>query len=278
MAEFDDIEYEGIGEGRLIAMGSERCFRDHSPGDTVISLGNDERAISYTRSIPSFQQSTDHRLQSEHPTQQSQTHEPYIDISFAGIPDTATSLDQHALAVMNSTFLASGDAMSPFQRYLSEPETHEQLAIGIGLDVPGNLSTPNPYVRIHTANRQDILAASLHQYITDWQPATPDGRQEELRDEPLFSSKSSPGLAPSEDPHNSSSSELGEMLNILGSPEWESKTPEDQVDHVRKVSMLKRRVKSQINPRQAKAPRLRKRDHTHTRKTQQPSSETGSNT
>lgn len=40
MAEFDDIEYEGIGEDRHIVVGSERCFRDYSPGDTIISLSD----------------------------------------------------------------------------------------------------------------------------------------------------------------------------------------------------------------------------------------------
>lgn len=45
VAEFDDIEYEGIGGDSHIDVRSERCFRDHSPGDTVISLSDDGQAL-----------------------------------------------------------------------------------------------------------------------------------------------------------------------------------------------------------------------------------------
>ena len=41
----DDIDYEGIGEDRSIRVGSDRCFRDYSPGDTVLSLSDDGRAM-----------------------------------------------------------------------------------------------------------------------------------------------------------------------------------------------------------------------------------------
>ena len=39
-----DIEYEGIADGRSIRVGSERCFRDYSPSETILSLSDDGRA------------------------------------------------------------------------------------------------------------------------------------------------------------------------------------------------------------------------------------------
>lgn len=41
----DGIEYEGIADDRSIQAGSDRCFRDYSPGDTVLSLSDDGRAM-----------------------------------------------------------------------------------------------------------------------------------------------------------------------------------------------------------------------------------------
>lgn len=41
----DGIEYEGMAEDRTIRIGSDRCFRDYSPGDTVLSLSDDGRAL-----------------------------------------------------------------------------------------------------------------------------------------------------------------------------------------------------------------------------------------
>ena len=41
----DEIEYEGIAEDRSIRVGSDRDFRDHSPGDTILSLSDDGRAM-----------------------------------------------------------------------------------------------------------------------------------------------------------------------------------------------------------------------------------------
>lgn len=42
MAEIDDgLDYEGIAEDRSIRVGSDRCFRDYSPGDTVLSFSDD---------------------------------------------------------------------------------------------------------------------------------------------------------------------------------------------------------------------------------------------
>ena len=41
----DEIDYVGIGEDRSIRVGSDRCFRDYSPGDTILSLSDDGRAM-----------------------------------------------------------------------------------------------------------------------------------------------------------------------------------------------------------------------------------------
>ncbi|KAI0007197.1 hypothetical protein F4779DRAFT_593045 [Xylariaceae sp. FL0662B] len=275
MAAFDDIEYEGIGEGRVIAVGSERCFRDYSPGDSIISLIDDGRA-TYSRPIPPFPESTEHQPQSQQAIHQPQVLEPCIDTTSTGLPDHVSALNQRSLAVMNCRLLSSGDDLTPLRRYQSEPQTHEQLALRIGPDGPRNFSTLTPIATGHAANRKDMLEASLRQYAAAWQSCTPEGVPGDTPNELTFSSLSSLRRAPVADAQSPSSSGLGEMLNLPDSPEWESKDHEDQANHMRMVAMLKRRAKSESNPRQAKVPKVRKRDHLHVKKDQPSSSEKGS--
>ncbi|RYP71612.1 hypothetical protein DL769_004652 [Monosporascus sp. CRB-8-3] len=131
-ARFNDIEYEGIADDRSIRVGSDRCFRDHSPSDTVLSLSDDGRAI-YTGAIPSFGNSP-HGPSGEnrHPETASRTSKPASDVS----SDTAADSDADGVPLSHGSLLAmgsrpssSGSSRTPLGRFRRDEQAYERLAL-----------------------------------------------------------------------------------------------------------------------------------------------------
>ncbi|RYP06039.1 hypothetical protein DL764_003402 [Monosporascus ibericus] len=134
-AEFDDIEYEGIADDRSIRVSSDRCFRDYSPSDTVLSLSDDGKAI-YTRGIPSFE-NPPHRPSGEncHLETASGALKPASDVS----SDTAADLDADGVPLSYGSLLvmgsrpsssgSSGSGRTPLGRFRRDEQAYERLAL-----------------------------------------------------------------------------------------------------------------------------------------------------
>ncbi|KAI1414986.1 hypothetical protein F5Y13DRAFT_157646 [Hypoxylon sp. FL1857] len=238
MAEFDDIEYEGIGGDKHIIVGSDRCFRDYSPGGTVISLSDDGQAL-YSYPVPSFPDSLQSHLELQSDHSQSQPRRYAAGAELSGIP----LLNRNTLATIQQCPASYfGDGLSPLTRYRRDAQTHEQLALGIRSDdfsLPPCPASPTPRPR-ENGHGQPSTISSLHL-------------------------SSSPNPTPSTGPGASSAAEqLREVLDMIESPEWgDDMSPEEQAEHLRRATRLKRRVRSETNPREARPPKVRKRDRQH---------------
>ncbi|CAJ2500400.1 Uu.00g032530.m01.CDS01 [Anthostomella pinea] len=254
MAEFDDIEYEGIGKDRHVAVGSDRCFRDRSPGDTVVSLGDDGRAL-YLRAIPSYRESAEQQQRKAASlSSPSQSWGPFRDAeSFAS---TAT-LSTGALAAMGSRPASAGSASSPIWRFRRDVQAHEQLAVG---------ATPH-----HVPALDSERKSKSH----DRQPATPGGlpTSKDEASVSLPSASSSRCLSVDSSGCNGTpAAELSDIHGLINPSAWQAALGDEQREHMRKVTALKRRIQPEDNPRKLKSVRLRKRDRTQVKNDQGPSS------
>ncbi|OTA68465.1 hypothetical protein K449DRAFT_461316 [Hypoxylon sp. EC38] len=242
MAEFDDIEYEGIGGDRHIIVGSDRCFRDYSPGNTIISLSDDGQAL-YSCPIPSFLDPLQGRSGIESSSSQSQPRGCFGDVTGAELFRVTPPPNHGTLAVIQQRSPSCLDGeLSPLTRYRRDAQTHEQLALGMkpeGFKMPPCPASPQPHPR-ENGHGQPSTISSLHL-------------------------SSCPNSTPSTGPGTSSASEqLREVLDVIESPEWEDgMSPEEQAEHLRRATRLKRRVRSETNPREARPPKVRKRDRQH---------------
>ncbi|RYP55717.1 hypothetical protein DL771_012458 [Monosporascus sp. 5C6A] len=136
--EFDDIEYEGIADGRSVRVGSDRCFRDYSPGDTVLSLSDDGRPI-YTGAVPSFENPPhDPSGGNRHPETALGASKPASDVSSdtAADPDTdGVPLSHGSLLAMGSRRSSSGSngsrgsSHTPLGRFRRDEQVYERLAL-----------------------------------------------------------------------------------------------------------------------------------------------------
>ncbi|KAI0843877.1 hypothetical protein F5Y00DRAFT_250069 [Daldinia vernicosa] len=221
VAEFDDIEYEGIGGDSHIDVRSERCFRDHSPGDTVISLSDDGQAL-YTYPIPSF-----HALSQSHPrpdlsSQQTQSHRNYNGVTETESPggprilcyDTLISIQQHEQP-------GSVRGLSPLTRYRRDTQGHERLALGMKAeDLGSHLDLESPPPCSKKAN--GVLKCSKPSIISS------------LHLSPASHQTPSSSPIPSMDPETSSAAEqLRELLNVIETPGWdEDVSPEEQAEYL----------------------------------------------
>ncbi|KAI1453101.1 hypothetical protein F4805DRAFT_388030 [Annulohypoxylon moriforme] len=240
MAEFDDIEYEGIGEDRHIAVGSDRCFRDYSPGDIIISLSDEGQAL-YSYAIPPFPDPSQTLPGPNEGLQQPQSEIYYRNILESDISGTLPPLRHESLvAIQQNAPLGLADGLSPLTRYRRDPQAHEQRALGIK---PNNASLhPN----------------SESEHPT---PTKPNGKPQSSEISSLHLS-SSPNPTPSTGRGSSSAAaQLQELLDVIESPGWEDgMSPEEQAEHLRRATRLKRRVRSETNPRESRLPKVRKRD------------------
>ncbi|KAI0105939.1 hypothetical protein F4814DRAFT_452318 [Daldinia grandis] len=248
VAEFDDIEYEGIGGHSHIDVRSERCFRDHSPSDTVISLSDDGQAL-YTCPIPSFQALSQNHPRPDLSAQQTQSHRHHAGVAETEDPngpsilryDTLVATQQHAQQ-------DSVRGLSPLTRYRRDTQGHERLALGMkvkDLESHPNLEGPPPCPKITNGGlkcSKAPAASSLH--------LSPASHQ-----------NPSASPIPSIDPKTSSAAEqLREILDIIETPGWDEEvSPEEQAEYLRRTAKLKRRVQAETNPREIRPPKVRKR-------------------
>ncbi|KAI1094011.1 hypothetical protein F5B19DRAFT_82168 [Rostrohypoxylon terebratum] len=235
MAEFDDIEYEGVGEGRHIIVGSDRCFRDYSPGDTVISLSDDGQAL-YSYDIPSFPGSTQNISLDTRPQYQRDDG----NISENNISSILPLLSHGALISIQKDIPPDIQAeLLPLTRYCCDPQAHEQRALGLK---PGDsalyLSSENPQTLPPETNGKFPPSEiySLHLSV---------------------SLSPTPSIGPGS---SSAAEQLQELLDMIHSPGWgDGMSPEEQAEHLRRATKLKRRVRSETNPRESRLPKVRKR-------------------
>ncbi|KAI0839208.1 hypothetical protein F5Y06DRAFT_286715 [Hypoxylon sp. FL0890] len=238
MAEFDDIEYEGIGEERHIIVGSDRCFRDYSPGGTIISLSDDGQAL-YSCPVPSFPDPPESHPGLEPSPPQSMSQRCYGGATGAANSSVSLSLNRGMLAAIQQrspSFVEGG--LSPLTRYRRDAQTHEQLALGIKSDDIQLPLCPTPRPRENGHGQSSI--SSLH-----------------LSSSPNPTRSTGPGTS-------SAAEQLREVLGVIESPAWEDgMSPEEQAEHLRRATRLKRRVRFETNPREARPPKIRKRDRRH---------------
>ncbi|RYP11638.1 hypothetical protein DL767_011115 [Monosporascus sp. MG133] len=192
-AEFDDVEYEGIADDRSIRVGSDRCFRDYSPSDTVLSLSDDGRAI-YTGAVPSFK-NPPHGSSGEnrHPETASGASKPASDVS----SDTAADPDADGVPLSYGSLLAmgsrpssagsSGSSRTPLGRFRRDEQAYERLALQLSSSDPkasaSSSSTSGPRVistsefrRIQDAD--SAIEAPLPPLLPEWpqlRPQQPPG-------------------------------------------------------------------------------------------------------
>ncbi|KAI8962541.1 hypothetical protein F5Y11DRAFT_185151 [Daldinia sp. FL1419] len=218
VAEFDDIEYEGIGADSHIDVRSERCFRDHSPSDTIISLDDDGQAL-YTCPVPSFQVISQHhpRLDldplKEQPGRQ---------------PESITKLESSSVTSIlshNGLITATQQRqLSPLSRYRQDEQGHERRALGmkegehrLDLNVDGPLPRPGEANGIAKCSKPSVISS--------------------LQLSPTSQQTPSSGPIPSASPESSSAAErLREVLEVIETPGWNEKvSPEEQADYLRRV-------------------------------------------
>ncbi|KAI1103647.1 hypothetical protein F4804DRAFT_309477 [Jackrogersella minutella] len=240
MAEFDDIEYKGIGDKHIVVK-SDRCFRDYSPGDTIISLSDGGQA-SYSCPIPSFLNLTQGHPGSESNLQHSQSQGWHRSPAETGISSIAHPLSHDALTIMQQLeppYLE--DEVLSLTRYRHDAQAHENFAmLGIKCD---NFGLP-PSLE----SRPSL-------------PTIADGKIADSRLSEISSLHLSSSLNPTGPGTSSVAEQLRELLDVIESPEWEdSMSPEQQAEHLRRATRLKRRVRSETNPRESRPPKVRKRD------------------
>ncbi|KAI2782616.1 hypothetical protein F4815DRAFT_427851 [Daldinia loculata] len=224
VAEFDDIEYEGIGGDSHIDVRSERCFRDHSPGDTVISLSDDGQAL-YTYPIPSFQALSQSHPRPDLSPQQTQSHRHHGNITETENLDAPSILSYDTLiAMQHHAQPGSVRGLSPLTRYRRDTQGHERLALGMKAeDLGSHLDIESPPPCLKKAN--GVSKCSKTSIISS------------LRLSPAPHQTSSASPIPSMDPEISSAAEqLRELLNVIEAPGWnEEVSPEEQAEYLRRT-------------------------------------------
>ncbi|KAI5917171.1 hypothetical protein F4810DRAFT_69679 [Camillea tinctor] len=221
MAEFDDIEYEGIGADRSVgSVGSERCFRDRSPCDTIITLSDDGKGL-YTHPIPIFHE----------PPEQCQHHQETdqpIPIAFGSEQNTILKYDDITAKAIESRPSSSGSSSTPLGRYKRDVQTHEQLVLG-----------QTPHQR-HTIPQK--RAAEVEEEPSS--PRCPKRGQSSI----LESLRT-------QDPQTrraSAAAELAELIKVRDSPAWDEMSVNEQVKLT--INMY---MKAQEIRRSNRAPRVR---------------------
>ncbi|KAI1396284.1 hypothetical protein F4819DRAFT_491672 [Hypoxylon fuscum] len=231
-----DIEYKGIGGGRQIAIGTEQCFRDHSSIDSTVSLVDDEQEL-YSRPVPTF-------LYASHRSLARSVSREYLEVPVAAGSSTVPStLNRDALFAMEQSILPRQEhEISPLARYRHDLQSHEQLALGIKLGEMPTWGIPSsPPTGTQAETRYDVCGPTA---ISS------------LRLSPT------PSTTPAIETDVSSADKLRELLDVIESPRWENDmSPEDQLECLRRITILKRRVRSETNPRESRPTKVRKRNH-----------------
>ncbi|ORY57812.1 uncharacterized protein BCR38DRAFT_413720 [Pseudomassariella vexata] len=252
MAEFHDIEYQGIGGDQDICVRSERCFRDHSPGYSAITFDHTEKFEGswltmrrLNHPVPAFDTLADvlppwHTQfallenKSPVPVPENDFVHPYLSRQMY---PTAIALSARSIKQRKS--LRRGT--KPIERYRRETQSHEQLALGM---------------KIHGAEIPDPL---LRSSTPEGWPSSrcPDGIYDmpiTLIPEPTYQQTQPSQLS-------LKLQEIDEMVNVISRDDWTTMSPEDQSHHAHHIAMTKRRLRGEESPREHRMPKLRKRCH-----------------
>ncbi|KAI0433916.1 hypothetical protein F5Y09DRAFT_297847 [Xylaria sp. FL1042] len=216
MEEIKDTDYRGIGEGLSITY-----YQDLSSGESTMSLNNDCRNPSLHQ-IPECESYSD-----------TSTTGSSIDV------ELETKLGERSSTAFHETFAASSSkeqylqSLSPFERYYSHLQAHEQLAVG------------------QITNRQSLT------------------RLIELDDSLCATARILPGCASrlsapsSSNPSSTSGGDPDKMptldLPMKDLPELQAASQEERAERLRKIDKLRRRLKVEGGGRIRKSARVRKR-------------------
>ncbi|KAI4869701.1 hypothetical protein F4820DRAFT_364284 [Hypoxylon rubiginosum] len=241
MARTNDTECEGIGGAGDIRVRSDRCFRDYSPSDTLISLSDNGQAF-YSYPIPTFSDQSGLSTQPR-PLQR------YEGTTNARLSIVPSALSHDALTTQQNASPCLGDEISPLARFRRDTQPHEQLALGLSLTNSKQhsalVSPPLPLSSAE-AERQNSTCESSgisSLCLSSGPAATP---------------------TPPKGSETSSAAELRELLHVIESPGWKDHVAlEEQVPYLLRATMLKRRVRSETHPRESKTPKVRKRSRSH---------------
>ncbi|KAI0599804.1 hypothetical protein F4775DRAFT_548357 [Biscogniauxia sp. FL1348] len=235
MAEFDDIEYEGIGADRSVkSVGSERCFRDRSPCDTVISLSDDGKGL-YSHPIPLFRESPEQH-------QNQQAHDQPTLLAFNNGQAAVYEYSAITTEAMESRPTSSGSSSTPLGRYRRDVQAHEQLVV---LGETPHQRHLNPKKRPAEVDEGGPRSSSSGHH--------PKRRQSSILEDLM-------ARDPPSKRDSAAATELAELEKVKDSPAWDDMTVEEQVQLVFKIDRLTKCVKAQDSRRKNKAPRLRTRN------------------
>ncbi|KAK7757019.1 hypothetical protein SLS62_001035 [Diatrype stigma] len=288
----DGIEYEGLADDRSIHAGSDRCFRDYSPGDTVLSLSDDGRAI-YTRPMPSFPSPTG---EEDYPEDVITVATPSKTTDYEAV---SPNHDGGALfpatgSRRSSSGSSNSSSRTPMGRFRRDEQPHEKLALQLSAttaatDAAAPCSTTPPPPRRYGPDPStllpgegtDIMAPALlpQNGLEDVEmdlnapPAPPPHHrprhphhwqrrgQRPAGDIPLPASaprlpRSVLGPPSSSATARTPAEELHEKTRFMKSTEWEMLASEEQAKYIHEV----RRVRAVELPRESKTVRVRKRN------------------
>ncbi|KAI2604438.1 uncharacterized protein GGS25DRAFT_461245 [Hypoxylon fragiforme] len=242
MAESHDIEYGGSGREGHVSVGSEGYFRDYTPGETAVSLGEDGQIVS-SPPIPGFTEPSPH-LQPR---------------SLGGDAESSSTIlpapsHHQPLAPKLRPTLSSDRPLSPppppppLTRYLRDVQTHELIALGIRVDDiqyldPGTPPQPPTYPHVHGAARNRVATSSMSSVCLN-----------------VSEKQGSQKSTAAEGAESSPAGELPDVIKSSGSEQDEDGTTSDEhLENLHRAMKLKRRVQSETNPREVRPLKMRKR-------------------
>ncbi|KAI1827817.1 hypothetical protein F4861DRAFT_290777 [Xylaria intraflava] len=198
-----------------------RRGRRSSPGSSTINLSDGEQVVS----LPPTQVE-DH----PHPAAKPATNAELV------IEPSSVSPNRIQWSRLFDT-INKQPHFNPLDRYYCDAQAHEQVAMGQAPDR-------------RSPSRLDALAGPLGAVV-----GLPKGSSS------LISASSDSTLTSSsvEDSRMTPSLELDGLLRMADLPEWQNLPDEEQLRHLRKITKLKRRLKTEGSPRTAKPVRIRRR-------------------
>ncbi|KAI6081086.1 hypothetical protein F4821DRAFT_250064 [Hypoxylon rubiginosum] len=232
MAGIDDIELEGVGGAGNISVRSDRCFRDYSPSDTIVSLSSsDDGQAFFSRPVPAFI----HRSQSP-----STPSLPVKNDDGASNGRPSTIPYHNVLKTEQAAPPCLADLSHPLAKFRYETQSHEQLALGISPAEFGDLAV--------------LVNSPLLPTNHTWQSSGASSSQ-------LLSSDHPPAVQLTSMNDISPATELRDLLHVIEAPGWKDDVPlEEQVQFLLRATKLKRRVRSETYPRESRMPKVRRRN------------------
>ncbi|KAI8628938.1 hypothetical protein F5Y19DRAFT_102545 [Xylariaceae sp. FL1651] len=215
-----NINYRGIGEGLPIT-----ALQGLSPCDTRFSLSDDGHShpdSCYECHL--YTSATEHHLRIETATK-------------SCLPPLPTVRENQPVAFAKE---CSGASLTPLDRYCSDTQTHEQLAVG---QIPSRQWLRDP------GWRRDVLGSVTVKLLAGSHTKAPASPSSPLSSSWEGGSEDAPTIG------------LDDLLCLKNSPEWHAVPQEEQAKCLHKIAKLRRRLQSESSRRQVKSARVRKRQN-----------------